>query len=50
MFSCNKTKKIIAKTEYPGEWMYNQRAYPNNYINKNAIANSLQQVGNLKDL
>ena len=24
-------------TEYPGEWFYNQRAYPNNYINKEAI-------------
>ena len=28
--------------EYPSEWMYNQRAYPNNYINKNAIKEAIQ--------
>ena len=24
--------------QYPGEWFYNERAYPNNYINRNAIS------------
>ena len=29
--------------EYPSEWMYNQRAYPNNYINADAIKDAFQQ-------
>ncbi len=29
--------------EYPSEWMYNQRAYPNNYINSEAIQNAIAQ-------
>ncbi|MCW8982118.1 MAG: hypothetical protein OQJ83_12090, partial [Altibacter sp.] len=29
--------------EYPHEWMYNQRAYPNNIINKGAMENALAQ-------
>lgn len=29
-------EKETGKMEYPAEWMYNQRAYPNNYINKEA--------------
>lgn len=36
-------KKKIGKTEYPAEWMYNQRAYPDNFINKKAIDAALQQ-------
>ena len=27
--------------EYPHEWMYNQRAYPNNFINTEAIENAI---------
>lgn len=27
--------------EYPSEWMYNQRAYPNNYINRNAMQEAI---------
>jgi hypothetical protein len=27
--------------EYPNEWMYNQRAYPNNYINRNAMQEAI---------
>ncbi len=29
--------------EYPSEWMYNQRAYPNNYINSEAIERAILQ-------
>ncbi|PKA84539.1 putative secreted protein (Por secretion system target) [Ulvibacter sp. MAR_2010_11] len=29
--------------EYPNEWMYNQRAYPDNFINKKAISDALIQ-------
>lgn len=36
-------KKETGKTEYPAEWMYNQRAYPNNYINKEAYKEALLQ-------
>lgn len=36
-------KKEVGKTEYPAEWMYNQRAYPNNFINKKAIEEALVQ-------
>ncbi len=30
--------------QYPGEWFYNERAYPNNYINRQAIKNAEVQV------
>ena len=33
--------------EYPSEWMYNQRAYPNNYINSEAIQNAIEQSKNI---
>ena len=33
--------------EYPHEWMYNQRAYPNNFINRNAIEQALIQSKNI---
>lgn len=54
--SCKNTseekvaEKETGKMEYPAEWMYNQRAYPNNYINKvaykEAIAQSKQILAN----
>ena len=36
---------ILSKSqkEYPSEWMYNQRAYPDNYINAEAIKEAFQQ-------
>lgn len=36
-------EKEIGKMEYPAEWMYNQRAYPNNYINKEAYKEAVLQ-------
>ena len=36
-------EKETGKTEYPAEWMYNQRAYPNNYINKDAYKEAITQ-------
>ena len=33
--------------EYPNEWMYNQRAYPNNFINAEAIKNAIEQSLNI---
>ncbi|WP_026451934.1 T9SS type A sorting domain-containing protein [Aequorivita capsosiphonis] len=36
-------EKETGKVEYPGEWMYNQRAYPNNYINKDAYKEAIAQ-------
>ncbi len=43
-------EKETGKMEYPAEWMYNQRAYPNNYINKEAyhkaVAQSKQIIAN----
>lgn len=44
VFSCQKLKKEEIKQEYPAEWMYNQRAYPNNYINKKAINEGIAQT------
>lgn len=38
-----EAEKETGKMEYPGEWMYNQRAYPNNYINKEAYKEAIQQ-------
>jgi photosystem II stability/assembly factor-like uncharacterized protein len=35
-FSCSK-QVLEIHTEYPAEWMYNQRAYPDNIINQKAI-------------
>lgn len=37
------TEKETGKEEYPAEWMYNQRAYPNNYINKEAYKEAVLQ-------
>ena len=42
--SCHTSKTIEIKQDYPGEWMYNQRAYPNGLINKNAIARGITQT------
>ena len=36
-------KKFTENIQYPMEWMYNQRAYPDNYINKKAIAQAVNQ-------
>src|SRR5690606_29975983 len=36
-------EKETGKMEYPTEWMYNQRAYPNNYINKEAYVEAVKQ-------
>jgi len=49
LFSCknNSKENVIeeetGKMEYPAEWMYNQRAYPNNYINKEAYKEAVLQ-------
>lgn len=37
------------KKEYPQEWMYWQRAYPDNYINRNAIAEAITQTRTILD-
>lgn len=44
-FSCKKklNEEKTDKVEYPGEWLYNQRAYPNNYINKEAYKEAIIQ-------
>ncbi|SRX55237.1 T9SS type A sorting domain-containing protein [Aequorivita sp. CIP111184] len=46
----NSEEKETEKIEYPAEWMYNQRAYPNNYINKDAykeaVLHSKQIIAN----
>lgn len=51
LFSChsnNETtpaaKKFSENNQYPLEWMYNQRAYPDNYINKQAMADAIAQT------
>jgi len=48
--SCKPSVKNNTKInkEYPNEWMYSQRAYPNNYFNKKAISNAIDQVARLK--
>ena len=38
-----KLQQLSLQKEYPSEWMYNQRAYPNNYINKEAIDDAFEQ-------
>ncbi len=47
-YSCQKEisdNKIIQNNkEYPNEWQYNQRAYPNNFINQKAIKRGLAQT------
>jgi len=44
-YGCDTTSnKESAKREYPGEWMYNQRAYPNNYINPKAVSKAIAQT------
>jgi len=32
---------------YPNDWMYSQRAYPNHYINRTAIADAASQIKNI---
>jgi len=47
LFNRNSDTSTIAKDqhfkEYPAEWMYNQRAYPDNIINRNAIQQARTQ-------
>ncbi len=46
-----KTSELQKKSDrplYPNEWMYNQRAYPDNYINKDAIRNATIQSRAIK--
>ncbi len=40
--------QVKERPEYPNEWMYNQRAYPNNYINKKAMQNAMAQTKAIK--
>ncbi len=45
--SCQKEPQIPENTpDYPGVYMYNQRAYPDNYINKKAIKKAIVQTKN----
>ena len=37
------TQEALLK-QYPGEWFYNQRAYPNNFISREAMAKAETQV------
>lgn len=46
--TCKPKHEKRVKQEYPGEWMYNQRAYPNNFINKKAIAQAIEQTKEAK--
>ncbi len=50
--SASGLENIIQETgkmEYPAEWMYNQRAYPNNYINKDAYKEAIVQSRQILD-
>lgn len=49
-FSCKQSsdKDLKKANTYPSEWMYNQRAYPNNYFNKKAIKKGIRQIKELK--
>ncbi len=42
--ACHIEKKKEFNQEYPNEWMYNQRAYPDNYINRKAISDGIEQT------
>jgi len=42
--SCQEVEKKEIIQEYPSEWMYNQRAYPDNYINKKAVSEGIRQT------
>ena len=44
-FETTQKKKFSENNQYPLEWMYNQRAYPNNYINKQAMEDLLESLG-----
>lgn len=49
LVSCNEDRNTSKSNssnllkEYPNEWMYNQRAYPDNYINSEAIKSAILQ-------
>ena len=55
LLSAEKNKGTLEKKqdkhimEYPGEWMYNQRAYPANVINTHAIKNAESRVKEQKE-
>lgn len=42
--SCMKSEERKGLNEYPGEWMYNQRAFPDNFINKQALKEAHEMV------
>ncbi len=44
VFSCHHNNRKEIAQEYPSEWMYNQRAYPDNYINRKAISEGIGQT------
>ncbi len=49
VFKNNENNSSVAleqsnlQEQYPSEWMYNQRAYPNNFINSEAIESAIAQ-------
>mgnify|MGYP006395386187 CR=1 FL=1 len=47
-FSTEQNEAPIDQTLFPGEWFYNERAYPNNYINRAAIQEAEAMVKGLK--
>ena len=54
LFSCTTTptkesKDQEGKKEYPEEWMYSQRAYPDNIINTQAIAQGISHTRAIRE-
>lgn len=47
--SISEEKKYKTFNEYPHEWMYNQRAYPDNYINGEAMERAIVQSKEIKN-
>ena len=45
--SNTKPQQASLHKEYPNEWMYNQRAYPDNFINPEAIKSAIIQSKNI---
>ena len=37
------------KALYPNDWMYSQRAYPNNFINREALQKAAIQIEAIKN-
>ena len=44
LFSCKNNQVQEIAPDYPGVYMYNQRAYPDNFINKKAIKSAIVQT------